>query len=306
MGSPVSLVRTTNFSGNLKDTVSRALAEIDFKPPDSVETVVIKPNLCYYWNSSTGNTTDPKVVAGIIDYVRGVYGINTQISVVEADASAMRTNYAFPVLGYTRLAEKKNVHLVNLSEEEQAETTVTVGGQNLSFKIPQLLLKSDLFINVPKLKVMREPVITCAMKNLFGANGLKRKNKYHRFLSEAIVGINKILHPHVNIVDGVIALGNHPVRLDLVMAGTDQFSVDWVASQAMGFEPLKIPFLKLAIKEKVGSDEGIKIFGEKPTSIRRTFPKPSASTKYVWSLRFAMLKAYKKLSGDIVPPVLEE
>jgi uncharacterized protein (DUF362 family) len=306
MGSPVSLARTKNVSGNLKDVVSRALAEIDFKAPDSVETVVIKPNLCYYWNSSTGNTTDPKVVAGIIDYFRDVYGENTRISVVEADASAMRTKYAFPVLGYTRLAEKKKVHLTNLSEEELAETTVTVDGQNLTFKIPQLLLKSDLFINVPKLKVMRDPIITCAMKNLFGANGAKRKNRYHKFLSEAIVGINKILHPHVTIVDGIFALGSHPIRLDLVMAGTDPFSVDWVASQAMGFEPLKIPFLKLAIKEKVGSIEGIKILGEKPTSIGRIFPKPSVSTKYVWRLRFAMLKAYKRLSGDVVPPVLEE
>ncbi len=306
MGSPVSLFRTTKTSGNLKDVISTALTRIGFKPLGSVSTVVIKPNLCYYWNSSTGNTTDPKLVAGLIDYVREVYGENISISVAEADASAMRTKHAFPVLGYSQLAEEKKVRLVNLSEDELVETTISVNRQNLTFKIPQILLKSDLFINVPKLKVMRDPIITCAMKNLFGANGVSRKNKYHKYLKEAIVGINKILHPHITIVDGVIALGKHPIRLDLVMAGTDSFSVDWVASQVMGFAPSKIPFLKLAIKEKIGSTEGIKIFGEEPASFARTFPKPSASLKYVWGLRFAALKAYKKLSGDIVPPVLEE
>ena len=162
-------------------------------------------------------------------------------------------------------------------------------------------------INVPKLKVMKETTITCAMKNLFGANGIARKSRYHKFLNEAIVGINKILHPHLTIVDGIVALGRHPIRLDLVMAGTDSFSVDWVASQVMGFSPSKIPFLQLAKKEKVGTTEGIKILGEQPATFSKTFPKPSLmSSRRVMSLQVAILKTYRKLSGDIIPPALDE
>jgi uncharacterized protein (DUF362 family) len=179
VGGLVSLVRATEVSGNLKDSISRALAEIDFTPNGSVETVVIKPNLCYYWNSSTGYTTDPRIVAGIIDYVREKYGEDIRISVAEADASAMRTKYAFPVLGYTQLAAEKKVQLVNLSEDDLVKTTVTVNKQNLTYKIPQILLKANLFINVPKLKVMKATTITCAMKNLFGANGPPINRRRH-------------------------------------------------------------------------------------------------------------------------------
>jgi hypothetical protein len=74
----------------------------------------------------------------------------------------------------------------------------------------------------------------------------------------------------------------------------------------MGFAPSKIQFLKLAMKEKVGSLEGIKVIGEKTANFQKIFPKPSPmASKYVWSVQFAMLKAYKRLSGDIIPPVLE-
>jgi uncharacterized protein (DUF362 family) len=58
---------------------------------------------------------------------------------------------------------------------------------------------------------------------------------YHPFLDEAIVGINKILRPHLNVADGVIALGRYPFNLGLIMASTDPFSIDWVASEIMGF-----------------------------------------------------------------------
>jgi uncharacterized protein (DUF362 family) len=307
MGSKVCLVRVPRSSQTIIDTVSNAVTGTDFRFDASIKTVVIKPNLCYYWDYSTGNTTDPKLVAAIIDYVRQECGEGVDIKIAEADASAMRTKYAFPALGYTRLAAEKNVQLVNLSEAEFTENAVTVNGHKLVFKIPQLLVKSDLFINMPKLKVMKATTITCAMKNLFGANGVTRKVKYHRLLNEAIVGINKLLHPHLTVVDGIIALGAYPFRLNLIMAGIDSFSIDWVASRVMGFSPSKIQFLKLAIKEKIGFPKEIVVVGEEPTVYSRVFPRPAVSiSNYLFGIQAGLLRAYKKVSGDIIPPALEE
>jgi uncharacterized protein (DUF362 family) len=306
MGGKVCLVRVPRSFQTLEDSVSDAIAGAGFRVGSSVKTVVIKPNLCYYWNSSTGNTTDPKLVAAIIDYVRQEWGEGVEIKVAEADASAMRTKYAFPALGYTRLASEKNVQLVNLSEEKFTEDYVTVNGHNLVFRTPQLLVKSDLFINVPKLKVMKATTITCAMKNLFGANGFARKVRYHRFLSEAIVGINRILRPHLTVVDGIIALGAHPVRLNLIMAGTDSFSVDWVASEIMGYDPSKVLFLKIAMKEKMGNPSKIETSGEEVAEFRALFPKPRLLSSKLLRIQSTALKAYQILSSDIIPPVLEE
>ena len=306
MGSPVSLVRIQNPNGT-KSTISEALSLINFKLEKHVRTVVIKPNLCYYWAASTGYTTDPHVVAEIIDVMRQSYGEDLDIKVVESDATAMRTKYAFQMLGYTKLAEEKKVQLFNLSNDVLEERKVQVNGRELAFKVPKLLLDADLFINVPKLKVMREVVITCAFKNLFGCICNTRKIVYHPHLNEAIVGINHVLKPHLTIVDGLVVLGRFPAKLDLIMAGTDPFSVDWVAAQIMGYNPSRIKYLKIAMKEKVGCPDGITIQGESIENFKKIFPKVNSfKSKLSYSLQLKLLKLYNKIVKDTVPKVLEE
>jgi uncharacterized protein (DUF362 family) len=307
MGTPVSLVRVDRTAGDLKEYVKKSLDLIGFKSQKTVNSVVIKPNLAYYWDWTTGYTTDPRVVAALIDMVREWHGPNVDIKIAEADASAMRTKHAFPVLGYERLARDEHVELVNLSNGNLEDHSKRIGGREISLKVPELLLKCDLFINVPKLKVMRAVKITCAMKNVFGCIGAPKKMVYHPVLNETIVAMNMILRPHLTVVDGIVALGTHPVKLGLLMAGTDTFSVDWVASQVMGYKPSGLRFLKLYMKEKGESSEGIVTRGERVEEFRKLFPKPSfSSSGGSWKLMFWLLKAYRKTSGDIIPPVLQE
>jgi len=306
MGSVVSLVRTHSSEEEIGKSVSKALDLIDFEPKCSVGSVSIKVNLCYYWNAATGYTTDPRVVAGIIDYVHERCGRDTNIYIVEADATAMRTKQVFLMLGYESLAEKKNVKLLNLSNEVADEKKVQVNGRDITFKVPRLLLESDLFINVPKLKIMPYTHLTCALKNLFGCIASPRKIVYHPFLNEAIVGINKILRPHVTIVDGVIALGRFPIKLGLIMASADPFSIDWAASQIMGYSPSRVEFLKLAVKEKLGDPEGIMTRGESMSVFKEIFPKQSfLYSKLRSGAQKKLLKLYAKVVNDVVPPALE-
>lgn len=306
MGEIVSIARTHDSGKNIPETIARALDLTDFRPKASVRSVVIKPNLCYYWNASTGYTTDPRVVSGTIDWVRGKFGDGVDIKVAEADASAMRTKYAFPMLGYEKLAAEKKVTLFNLSTDSILERKISIGNREIEFKIPSSLLSSDLFINVPKLKIMRGVKITCALKNVFGCIAAPRKIRYHPFLEEAIVGINKILHPDLTIVDGLVALGHHPARLNLIMASTDPFSIDWVASQIMGYNPSRLRFLKIARKENVGHPSGIVTRGESIDDFKRIFPKePTLSITRFWGVLLGLFKLYARVAGDVVHPSLE-
>jgi uncharacterized protein (DUF362 family) len=306
MENIVALVRARDSLEEIKNAVSGALRLINFKPSSQVRSVVIKPNLCYYWDADTGYTTDPLVVASIIDWIREMCE-DVDIKIVEADASAMRTKYAFPVLGYEKLAKEKKVELFNLSEDVLVDRTVKVNGREFSFKVPQILLNSDLFINVPKLKIMKIVKVTCAMKNLFGCIGTPRKVVYHKFLNEAIVGINKILHPHLTIVDGIVALGRYPLKLGLLMAGIDPFAVDWVAAQIMGYKPSNVKFLKIAMKEGLGNPKSVVVKGEKMSEFAKIFPKEGIiSTGFLWAVQFWLLKTYQRLVGDVIPPILEE
>ena len=307
MGDVVSLVRTLSSEEEIKNSIGEALDLIDFKPKGSVKSADIKVNLCYYWHATTGYTTDPRVVAGIIDCVRERYGADIHIRVVEADATAMLTKHAFLMLGYENLAKEKKVKLFNLSNDSVDEKKVCVNGREITFQAPQSLLKSDLFINVPKLKIMRDTKITCALKNIFGCIVSPRKIVYHPILNEAIVGINKILHPHLTIVDGLIALGRFPVELGLIMASADPFSIDWVASQIMGYAPSRIGFLRIAAKEKVGCPENIIIRGEGLDMFKKRFPKERFFFSKRWrALQLGLVRLYGKIVGDVIPPVLEE
>jgi len=308
MRSVVSLVHVQGSEGkNIKDSISKALELIGFKLDCAVKSVIVKPNLCYYWDAYTGYTTDPRVVAGLIDYIREFCGEYVYIRIAEADATAMRTKYAFKVLGYEKLAKEKNVELFNLSEDTLIEKAVKVNNREIKFKVPRILLTSDLFINVPKLKIMRATKITCAMKNIFGCIGTPRKIIYHKFLSEAIVGINKILRPHLTVVDGIVALGRLPTKLNMIMAGTDPFAVDWIASKIMGYRPSTIKFLRIAINEKLGDPKSLSVKGEDVTKFAKDFPKQGLiSTNFLWNLQFLFLKAYQKIVNDVIPPVLEE
>lgn len=306
MGTAVSLVDAENSKGDLGSPLSRALNLISYNDSRPVKRVAIKPNLCYYWDAYTGYTTDPRIVSGIIDILRDRHGSDVEIQVVESDATAMRTRHAFKMLGYGKLAKEKAVELFNLSEDNVQEITVNVKGQELSYRVPCLLQKVDLFVNVPKLKTMRETQITCAMKNIFGCIASPRKIIYHRLLNEAIVGINKILRPHITVVDGLTALGSLPARVGLIMASTDPFSVDWVASQIMGYDPSSIRFLAIAAQEKLGTADGISTCGENIAMFKERFPRSNAFFgKWSWKAQLGLLKLYHKITGDIVPPALE-
>jgi uncharacterized protein (DUF362 family) len=308
MKSKVSLVKSESRNvDDVKQDVSSALNLIDFKLPSSVKTAVIKVNLCYYWNASTGYTTDPVLVEAIIDYIREKCGNNVEIKIAEADASAMKTKYAFQLLGYNKLAKQKNVHLLNLTEDIIKETEIQVANQKMSLQVPQSLLTSDLFINVPKLKVMRRVFITCAMKNLFGAIAFPRKVTYHPLLEETIVAINKVLKPHLNIVDAKVALGRHPIRLNLLMASESAFSADWISAQVAGYNPSKIKFLKLAKQEKLGDSRDVVPVGEPIRLFKAVFPTENHFiTSLKAKMQVSMIKAYSAVSGDVIPPSLDD
>ena len=305
METDVSLVKAGSTS--LKADVAKALDLARFTFPSKINSVIIKLNLCYYWNASTGQTTDPLLVSAVIDHLREVYGNDVEIKLAEADASAMQTKFAFPILGYAKLAEQKKVKLFNLSEDIIEEKEIQVNGRKIALKVPQSLLQSNLFINMPKLKVMRATYISCAMKNLFGAIAYPRKVTYHPQLSETIVAINKVLKPHLNLVDGLVALGRFPVKLNLIMAGTNTFAVDWIAAQIMGYKPSKIKFLKEAIKENLGNPRDIQVLGERIENFSKDFQtENNFNARLKMGLQLSFIKGYSRITDDIIPPSLDD
>lgn len=306
MTNNVVLMKTFDTQKDINKSVKEIMSSINYDFKDKIYNVDIKPNLCYYWDYSTGYTTDPKIVKGIINFLIEKYGNNINIRIVESDATAMRTKHVFKMLGYEKLFKEENVRLINLSEDKIVEKKVEIYDKEVSLQIPETLLQTDLFINVPKMKIMRDVYITCALKNIFGCIAKRRKITYHKYLNETIVAINSILHPHINIVDGIYALGQTPVKLNLLMGSVDPFSIDWVASKIMGYDPRKIKYLKIAMNENLGNPEDIRIIGANIDNFRSLFSTDnSLLSKVSFNTLFRLLKIYAKITGDVIPPVLE-
>jgi len=116
--------------------------------------------------------------------------------------------------------------------------------------------------------------ITCAMKNAFGGLLTKRRHFSHQFMSEVLVDlliIQKQIHPHIfAVVDGTVCGDGAGPRImiprikNYLLAGYDQVAVDTVVAKMMGFEPLKLPAIKLAHDEGLGCGDfdQIEIIGE--------------------------------------------
>ena len=249
--SLVSLVKIKN--SDIKNAIKESLELISYKFSKDIHNIVIKPNLCYYWDYSTGQTTNPRFIAELIELINENLSKHVNISIVESDASAMICKYAFRMLGYEKLAEKYNVKLVNLSKESCNPVQVTVGEKVFRFMVPKIILEADLKINVPKIKyTMRGIELTCALKNIYGCNPYPKKFKYHGILVETIVALNKIMRFDLCIIDGYIVSGIHPRKLGLVMAGQDPVAIDAAAAEIAGLNPKKIKYLRLAEKEGIG------------------------------------------------------
>lgn len=261
----------------IKEALKEAIELIGYSFP-KVNNVVIKPNMCYYWDYSTGQTTDPNFVAALTDLLREKISTNINISIVESDASAMKCKYAFKYLGYERLAEKCGVNLVNLSEVESERVKVKVRDEIFEFFLPKIIRDADLRINVPKMKYMYFTKISCALKNIFGCNPYPKKFEYHSMINEVIVALNKIMPFDLCILDGIIVCGSKTLKLGLVMASEDAVAMDAAAAMIMGINPKSVKHIMLAEEEGLGSTR-FRIKGIELNYFKDKFPRKKLSDR---------------------------
>lgn len=293
----VSLVRVSSREEKeIMEAICKATKLIDFRLEKIPSRIVIKPNLCYYWDYSTGCTTDPVLVRSVIDWVRSEISAGGDITIAEADATAMRNKYAFKILGYEDIAVEKDVRLLNLSTDQTRKITINRSGRRFEFELSRTLEKADFIINLPKLKRWSPTKISCALKNIYGANSIMKKFDYHTLLDEVIADINTIIKPHLNIVDGIIAMPamNEPFRLGVIVAGLDPVAVDCVAAKILGLDPRSIKHISMSAKKGVGRLD-YRVVGESIKSISELFPSEYRTNNLLRNLKSSLGKRLQRM-----------
>lgn len=295
----VGIVNASRFE-SLEEAINEALRLIDFKLDREIKRMVIKPNLCNYWTSTTGETTDPKFVETLVDIIRANQN-PSEISIVESDATVMRVKHAFKILGYEDLASRKGLRLVNLCEDDLVQIPEHLNSsvlKELQIKIPKTLVDADLFVSVPTLKTHPLPGLSCALKNQFGCVPIKRKESLHKRLNDIIASINRVLAPGLIVVDGLICKGKTPKKLNLILASRDPVATDFVAAKIAGLNPNGIKHLVKSEKLGVGSTDVV-LRGDDWTFFADRFPRKGFLSNisrrgllamYGWYLRYFTLE----------------
>ncbi len=277
--SLVSLVHTTETNiPRLKGAIAKSLNLLEFDYNRNIRSVVIKPNLCYYHDPSSGRTTDPRFIEALVELLRDHISDDIRVTIVESDASAMRCKYSFKILGYERLSNDKKLNLLNLTEDEVDEVEVGTNGTASRFNVPRSISNADLFINVPKIRLHGLAKISCCLKNVYGCNPFPKKFKYHSSLDKTIVNLNKLLKTDLCVVDGVFVNGMSTAKLGLVMAGRDPVAVDTVVSTIAGINPMKVNHISLAAREGIGT-MNYELRGDDLNLFRRAFPRQTAKNR---------------------------
>lgn len=117
-------------------------------------------------------------------------------------------------------------------------------------------------LHLPTMKTHGHAVMTGSVKNSFG--GLLREVRHyaHKYMHEVLVDLlymQQELHPSVfTVMDGTIAGDGAgprtmiPVVKNLILAASDSVAIDATAARLMGYDPMSIPFLRMAHERGLG------------------------------------------------------
>lgn len=242
-----------NYGTNLQEMTYELMKKADIasrlKPGMKVG---IKPNLVVSRPADEGATTHPEIVEGIIQYLHDVKVYD--ISILEGSWIGDSTQHAFRNCGFTNLAQKYNVKLIDTKRDK----AITKESKGLSLSVCESALSVDYLINVPVLKGHCQTGLTCCLKNLKGCIPDSEKRRFHTIgLHKPIAALNAILRPSLHIIDSVCGdlsfeEGGNPVTANRIMLGFDPVLLDSFGAQLIGYKPDDIAYLRIARDYGIG------------------------------------------------------
>jgi uncharacterized protein (DUF362 family) len=128
-------------------------------------------------------------------------------------------------------------------------------------EIPKMFVGASV-LHLPTVKVHGHSTTTGAVKNAFGGLLKEVRHYAHEFIHEVLVDLlymQRELHPAVfAVMDGtVVGDGAGPRTMvpregNLILASADSVAIDAVAARLMGYDPLAIPYLRMAHERGLG------------------------------------------------------
>ncbi len=215
------------------------------------QTVVVKPNIGWDTSPEKGANTNPFLVKRIIEHCLSAGAKEVKVF----DHTCNQWNLCYANSGIQKAVKDAGGIIVSGdSEKYYQEVPVANGKKMKSAKVHELILESDVFINVPVLKNHGGANLTIAMKNLMGVVW-DREFWHANDLHQCIADFATARKPDLNIVDAYrVMKRNGPrgvsvedvVEMKSQIIAKDIVAIDTAAAKLFGISPTAVNYIGLA------------------------------------------------------------
>ncbi|MEA5110087.1 hypothetical protein SDC9_18117 [bioreactor metagenome] len=222
------------------------------------QKVVVKPNIGWDVSPERAGNTNPKLVGRIIRHCFDAGASEVYVFDNTCDA----WNLCYKNSGIEKAVKDAGGKIVPGNTENYYQTVQIPKGKRLKeARVHELILNSDVFINVPVLKHHSSASISLAMKNLMGVVWDRRywhRNDLHQCIADFVTWRK----PTLNVIDGYrVMLRNGPrgvseadvVLMKQLIVSADIVAADAAATMVFGSKPEDIPHIRIANDMKLGT-----------------------------------------------------
>jgi uncharacterized protein (DUF362 family) len=223
----------------------------------SNQTVVVKPNIGWDSTPEKGANTNPALVARIVEQCK-MAGAKT---VYVFDNTCNEMSRCYKNSGIEDAVKKAGGTMVSgKSESYYHSVSIPKGIKLKEAKVHELILESDVFINVPVLKSHGGSTLTASMKNFMGIVW-DREYWHGHDLHQCIADFATFKKPDLNIVDAYrVMKRNGPrgvsvadvVTMKYQLMGKDIVAIDTAATKVFGLDPKQVKYIGLAEQLGIG------------------------------------------------------
>jgi uncharacterized protein (DUF362 family) len=246
---------------------------------DKACPTILKDNISWHYPFPSANTTPWQLEGTILALKRNGF---LPLSCVQNKTEVTNAYKGEDLNNFKPVFEAHGIEvLYNFRKEDMRWIAYTPKAKMLvldkiykkEIRIPEYFIGKNI-VHLPTVKCHIYTTTTGAMKNAFGGLLTHKRHCTHTRIHETLVdllAIQREIHPGLFcIMDGTTA-GNgpgprimKPVTKNVFLASADQVAVDAVAAKLMGFEPMGIPYIRLAHEAGlgIGRPEEIQIVGD--------------------------------------------
>jgi uncharacterized protein (DUF362 family) len=223
------------------------------------QKVLVKPNIGWDRTPEYAANTNPALVKRIIEHCFRAGAKEVYVF----DHTCDTWTSCYKNSGIEKAAKDAGAKVVPANSESYYQEIAIPGAKVLkSAKVHQLLLETDVFINVPVIKDHNSTRMTGCMKGMMGVvwdRGYWHRNDLHQCIADYALYSRK---PSLNVIDCYnVMTKNGPQGVskeDVAFLQSQILATDWVAGDAaaakmLKLDPASIDYIPIAAKMGIGT-----------------------------------------------------